>query len=153
MERADIRAVSWPTCQGSAGPEGSDLALNFWGRRTGRRLSGAHYEMLVRAITDYAIYMLDLDGIIISWNAGAERLKGYAETEIVGQHFSNFFTSEDRAAGKPATALKTAAETGRWEDEGWRVRKDGTQFWALAVLVRSGMRTASSLVSPKSPGT
>jgi PAS domain S-box-containing protein len=90
--------------------------------------------MLVRAITDYAIYMLDLDGIIITWNAGAERLKGYVEREIVGQHFSNFFTSEDRDAGKPATALKTAAETGRWEDEGWRVRKDGTRFWALAVL-------------------
>ncbi|MGE3282607.1 MAG: PAS domain S-box protein [Alphaproteobacteria bacterium] len=90
--------------------------------------------MLVRAITDYAIYMLDTDGTVITWNAGAERLKGYAETEIVGQHFSNFFTSEDRDAGKPATALKTAAETGRWEDEGWRVRKDGTRFWALAVL-------------------
>jgi PAS domain S-box-containing protein len=90
--------------------------------------------MLVRAITDYAIYMVDLDGIIISWNAGAERLKGYAETEIVGQHFSHFFTSEERDAGKPATALKTAAETGRWEDEGWRIRKDGTRFWAQAVL-------------------
>ncbi len=92
------------------------------------------YEMLVRAVTDYAIYMLDLDGNIVSWNAGAERLKGYAETEIVGQHFSNFFTPEERAAGKPATALKTVAETGRWEDEGWRVRKNGTRFWALAVL-------------------
>ncbi len=92
------------------------------------------YEMLVRAVTDYAIYMLDLDGNIVSWNAGAERLKGYAETEIVGQHFSNFFTPEERAAGKPATALKTVAETGRWEDEGWRVRKDGSRFWALAVL-------------------
>ena len=90
--------------------------------------------MLVRAVTDYAIYMLDLDGTVLSWNAGAERLKGYTETEIVGQHFSNFFTPEERAAGKPASALKTAAETGRWEDEGWRVRKDGTRFWALAVL-------------------
>ncbi|MBV9824723.1 MAG: PAS domain S-box protein [Alphaproteobacteria bacterium] len=78
--------------------------------------------------------MLDLDGMVLSWNAGAERLKGYAETEIVGQHFSKFFTPEARDAGKPAQALKTAAETGRWEDEGWRVRKDGTRFWALAVL-------------------
>lgn len=91
-------------------------------------MSSARYEMLIRAITDYAIYMLDLDGTVLSWNAGAERLKGYAETEIVGQHFSNFFTPEERAAGKPASALKTAAETGRWEDEGWRVRKDGTRM-------------------------
>jgi PAS domain S-box-containing protein len=90
--------------------------------------------MLVRAITDYAIYMLDLDGTVVSWNSGAERLKGYAESEIVGEHFSNFFTPEERDAGKPAAALKTAAETGRWEDEGWRVRKDGSRFWALAVL-------------------
>src|SRR5207247_1164737 len=77
---------------------------------------------------------LDLDGIVLSWNAGAERLKGYAESEIVGQHFSKFFTPEERDAGKPAAALKTAAETGRWEDEGWRVRNDGSRFWALAVL-------------------
>jgi PAS domain S-box-containing protein len=97
-------------------------------------VSSTRYEMLVRAVTDYAIYMLDLDGNVVSWNSGAERLKGYAETEIVGQHFSNFFTPEDRAAGKPAAALRTAAETGRWEDEDWRVRKDGTRFWALAVL-------------------
>lgn len=101
---------------------------------TRQRVSSDRYEMLVRAVTDYAIYMLDLDGNIVTWNAGAERLKGYAETEIIGQHFSNFFTSEDRAAGKPAAALRTAAETGRWEDEGWRVRKNGARFWALAVL-------------------
>lgn len=103
-------------------------------RATRATVSSARYEMLVRAVTDYAIYMLELDGTVISWNAGAERLKGYAEAEIVGQHFSNFFTPEERAAGKPATALKTAAEAGRWEDEGWRIRKDGTRFWALAVL-------------------
>jgi PAS domain S-box-containing protein len=90
--------------------------------------------MLVRAVTDYAIYMLDLDGTVLSWNAGAERLKGYAESEILGQHFSKFFTPEERDVGKPAAAMKTAAETGRWEDEGWRVRKDGSRFWALAVL-------------------
>jgi len=94
----------------------------------------ARYELLVRAVTSYAIYMIDLDGKVLSWNAGAERLKGYAETEIVGQHFSNFFTPEERDAGRPAFALKTAAEAGRWEDEGWRVRKDGTRFWALAGL-------------------
>ena len=105
------------------------------GKRAARpKVSNARFEMLVRAVTDYAIYMLDLDGTVVSWNAGAERLKGYAETEIIGQHFAKFYTPEEQAAGKPATALKTAAETGRWNDEGWRVRKDGTRFWALAVL-------------------
>ncbi len=92
------------------------------------------FELLVRAITDYAIYMLNPDGSIASWNAGAERLKGYTEAEVLGRHFSQFFTPEDRAINKPWNALKIAAETGRWEDEGWRVHKDGTRFWALAVL-------------------
>ena len=92
------------------------------------------FELLVRAITDYAIYMLNPDGSIASWNAGAERLKGYTEAEVLGRHFSQFFTPEDRATNKPWNALKIAGETGRWEDEGWRVRKDGTRFWALAVL-------------------
>ena len=97
-------------------------------------MGSARYEMLVQAITDYAIYMLDLDGIVLSWNAGAERLKGYAETEIVGQHFSNFFTPEERATGRPEAALKTAAETGRWEDEGWRVREGRQPLLGVAVL-------------------
>ena len=90
--------------------------------------------MLVRAVTAYAIYMLDPDGNVASWNAGAERLKGYAEAEIVGQHYSTFFTPEDRAAEKPAAALKVAAETGQWEDDGWRVRKDGSRFWGMMTL-------------------
>jgi PAS domain S-box-containing protein len=106
----------------------------FQSQATQPRVSTNRYEMLVRAVTDYAIYMIDLNGNVLSWNAGAERLKGYTETEIVGQHFSNFFTAEERAAGRPDAALKTAAKTGRWEDEGWRVRKDGTRLWALAVL-------------------
>jgi PAS domain S-box-containing protein len=92
------------------------------------------FELLVQAVTDYAIYMIEPDGTIASWNAGAARLKGYTQEEVIGQNFSRFFTPEDQAANKPANALKTAAETGRWEDEGWRVRKDGTRFWALAVL-------------------
>jgi PAS domain S-box-containing protein len=91
-------------------------------------------ELLVQAVTDYAIYMIEPDGTIASWNAGAERLKGYSQEEVIGQHFSRFFTPEDQAANKPGRALRTAADTGRWEDEGWRVRKDGTRFWALAVL-------------------
>ena len=92
------------------------------------------YRLLVDAITDYAIYMLDPDGVVTSWNAGAERFKGYVADEIIGQHFSVFYTEEDRAAGLPATALATAAKAGRFEREGWRVRKDGTRFWAHVVI-------------------
>jgi PAS domain S-box-containing protein len=92
------------------------------------------FELLVQAVTDYAIYMLDPTGHIISWNTGAERIKGYRSDEIIGRHFSAFFTEEDLAAGKPALALASALRTGRFEDEAWRVRKDGTRFWAVAVL-------------------
>ena len=92
------------------------------------------FELLVQAVTDYAIYMLDPTGHIISWNTGAERIKGYRSDEIIGRHFSAFFTEEDLAAGKPAFALASALRTGRFEDEAWRVRKDGSRFWAVAVL-------------------
>jgi PAS domain S-box-containing protein len=91
-------------------------------------------ELLIDAVVDYAIYMISLDGRVVSWNAGAERLKGYGEAEIVGQPFARFFTPEDQKGGLPQRALATAAETGRFESEGWRVRKDGSQFWALAVV-------------------
>ncbi|MBV8334087.1 MAG: PAS domain S-box protein [Alphaproteobacteria bacterium] len=99
-----------------------------------RRLGDERFELLVQAVTDHAIYMIEPDGTIASWNTGAARLEGYSREELIGQHFSRFFTAEDQAANKPANALATAVETGRWEDEGWRVRKDGTRFWALAVL-------------------
>ncbi|WHU02464.1 PAS domain-containing sensor histidine kinase [Sphingomonas sp. NIBR02145] len=92
------------------------------------------FEILVQSVIDYAIYMLDREGRIVTWNAGAERLKGYAAEEIVGEHYSRFFTPEDRAAGLPAKALAKAADEGRSEVEGWRVRKDGSRFWAHAVL-------------------
>ena len=92
------------------------------------------FEMLVTSIRDYAIYMLNPDGVISSWNAGAERFKGYAAHEIIGQHFSVFYTEEDRRSGKPARALQTAREQGKFEDEGWRVRRDGTRFWASVVV-------------------
>jgi PAS domain S-box-containing protein len=92
------------------------------------------YRLLVEGITDYAIYMLDPEGVISSWNPGAARFKGYSADEILGQHFSRFYTEEDRAQGLPATALRTAAEEGRFEREGWRVRKDGTSFWAHVVI-------------------
>jgi PAS domain S-box-containing protein len=94
----------------------------------------SRYRILVDAITDYAIYMLDPGGRISSWNAGAQRFKGYEAHEIVGRHFSQFYSEEDRAAGLPALALKTAAEEGRFEREGWRIRKDGTRFWAHVLI-------------------
>lgn len=96
--------------------------------------SEQRFALLINAITDYAIYMLDPSGIIASWNPGAQRFKGYEAAEIIGRHFEIFFTPEDRAAGVPARALATAAAEGRFEVEGWRLRKDGSRFWANAVL-------------------
>ena len=92
------------------------------------------FELLVQSVTDYAIYMLDADGIVVSWNAGARRFKGYEDHEIIGQHFSCFYTPEDRASGVPKLALYAAEHDGRFEAEGWRVRKDGTYFWASVVI-------------------
>lgn len=92
------------------------------------------YRMLIEAVTDYAIYMLDPDGIVSSWNPGARRFKGYEESEILGEHFSRFYTDADRAAGLPQRALETAAREGKFEGEGWRVRKDGSRFWAYVVI-------------------
>jgi PAS domain S-box-containing protein len=92
------------------------------------------FHLLVDAVTDYAIYMLDLEGRVVSWNAGAERLKGYQPTEIIGQHYRRFFTPEDQQCNLPAQILKGATEHGRYESEGWRLRKDGTRFWASAIL-------------------
>jgi PAS domain S-box-containing protein len=92
------------------------------------------FELLVTSVKDYAIYMLDRDGYVASWNAGAQRFKGYTGSEIIGRHFSEFYTPEDRAAGVPARALRTAIEQDKFEDEGWRVRKDGTRFWASVVV-------------------
>jgi PAS domain S-box-containing protein len=92
------------------------------------------YRLLVEGITDYAIFMLDAAGLVTSWNRGAQRFKGYNESEIIGQHFSRFYTEEDKAIDLPQTALRTAREEGRFEQEGWRVRKDGTRFWAHVVI-------------------
>jgi PAS domain S-box-containing protein len=92
------------------------------------------YRTLVDAITDYAIYMLDASGQVTSWNTGAQRFKGYQAEEIIGQHFSRFYTEEDRASGLPARALETSAREGKFETEGWRVRKDGSRFWAHVVI-------------------
>ena len=98
------------------------------------RQSEQQFRLLVAGVTDYALFMLDPNGIVSSWNAGAERIKGYAASEIIGQHFSRFYTPEDLAAGVPSRALATAAATGRFEAEGQRVRKDGSRFWANVVI-------------------
>ena len=96
--------------------------------------SEERFRMLVQGVQDYAIYMLDTDGRVTNWNSGAESIKGYTADEIVGQHFSRFYTEEDRARGEPQFALETALREGKYEREAWRVRKDGTPFWASVVL-------------------
>ena len=98
------------------------------------RQSEQQFRLLVQGVADYAIYMLDPRGRVSSWNLGAQRIKGYSQSEIVGQHFSRFYTEEDRAAGAPAAGLATAEREGRWETEGWRVRKDGSRFWAHVII-------------------
>jgi PAS domain S-box-containing protein len=98
------------------------------------RESEGRFRLFVGSVTDYAIYLLDADGVITNWNAGAERIKGYRAAEIIGQHFSVFYTPKDREDGLPQRALMTAARDGRFEAEGWRVRKDGSRFWANVVI-------------------
>jgi PAS domain S-box-containing protein len=94
------------------------------------------FSLLVDTVAEYAIFLLDPDGRITSWNAGAERLKQYKSEDIVGKHFSIFYTADDLALDKPEHELRVAAETGRFEDEGWRLRKDGSRFWANVVITR-----------------
>ena len=96
--------------------------------------SERQFRLLVQSVTDYAIFMLDPMGRVINWNPGAERIKGYRRDEIIGEHFSRFYPQADREAGVPERGLATAAAEGRWEHEGWRVRKDGGQFWAHVVI-------------------
>ena len=96
--------------------------------------SERHFRLLINGVTDYALYMLDPNGIVTNWNAGGQRIKGYLPEEIIGQHFSRFYSPADQAAGRPARALRLALENGRYDEEGWRVRKDGTFFWASVVI-------------------
>src|ERR1700753_3023950 len=120
------------------------MSHSRWGRDTiwmetsntfgAAQSSDGRYRLLVEAITDYAIYMLDREGRVTSWNPGARRFKGYEAAEIIGQHFSTFYTDDERSQNIPALALGEAERTGRFEREGWRVRKDGTQFWAHVVI-------------------
>src|SRR5204863_379245 len=97
-------------------------------------LAPNRFERLIASITDYAIYMLDPHGFITTWNGGAERIKGYTAGEILGQHFSRFFTPEDQARRLPEKMLESARQNGRDEEEGWRTRKDGSRFWANVVI-------------------
>ncbi len=96
--------------------------------------SERQFRLLVAGVVDYALYMLDPNGVVSSWNAGAQHIKGYMADEIIGHHFSHFYTDVDRAAGLPARALQAATDQGRYEAEGWRVRKDGSLFWASVVI-------------------
>src|SRR6187551_1390561 len=96
--------------------------------------SERNFRLLVEGVADYALYMLDPDGVVTSWNIGGQRIKGYSAAEIIGQHFSRFYSEADRANGKPLRALRIAREQGRYEEEGWRVRKDGTFFWASVII-------------------
>ncbi|MBO0718316.1 MAG: PAS domain S-box protein [Rhizobiales bacterium] len=100
------------------------------------RETARQFRTLIGGVTDYALFMLDPNGLVVNWNSGAERIKGYSAEEIIGQHFSRFYTDRDRAAGLPARALHIATQEGRYEAEGWRVRKDGNLFWANAIIDR-----------------
>ena len=101
---------------------------------TERRAAEQGYRLLVDSVRDYSIFSLDANGYVTSWNSGAQRIKGYTAEEIIGQHFSKFYTSEDASAGMPQRVLKIAQQTGHYEGEGWRVRKDGTRFWSSIVV-------------------
>src|SRR6188474_2311483 len=92
------------------------------------------FRLLVDSVVDYGIFMLDPGGHVVSWNAGATRIKGYVADEVIGRHFSMFYTDEARATGWPQQELAFAKKRGRFEDEGWRVRKDGSRFWANVVI-------------------
>jgi PAS domain S-box-containing protein len=122
--RTPIRCL----CLGALGP------LNKPQSKLDAAADARRLQLLINAIVDYAIYMIDVDGTVCSWNSGAERLKGYSADEIIGKPFSSFYSPEDRAKGLPQTALRIAAETGRFSSEGWRVRKDGSRFWAFVVV-------------------
>src|SRR5579862_5301856 len=99
------------------------------------------FRLLVESVQDYAIFLLSPEGHIMTWNAGAQRIKGYRASEIIGEHFSRFYSREARESGWPARELEIAAAAGRFSDEGWRVRKDGSTFWASVVI--TALRTKS----------
>src|SRR5262245_17153849 len=125
--------------QRPAQPQAGDAPLRVARAGQGRaardlRNSEEHFRQLVAGVRDYAIFLLDLEGNVLTWNTGAERIKGYRAEEIIGRHFSTFYPKEAVASGWPVHELRVAEATGRFEDEGWRVRKDGSRFWASVVI-------------------
>jgi len=133
-----IHSASGRSHQASLNSEGIVMRQGSSDSNSSRNLSDIdiehRYRLLIEAVRDYAIFMLDASGNVTSWNPGAQRAKGYLADEIVGRHFSVFYTGEDIAAGKPQQLLTAATSRGRVEDEGWRVRKDGSRFWANVVI-------------------
>jgi PAS domain S-box-containing protein len=122
-----------------AGEVGAGVELHEQSQRRARAeaalaASEEQFRLLVSGVKDYAIFMLDPTGHIVTWNAGAERIKGYKASEIVGSHFSRFYPAEDLATGKTEYELEVAAREGKYEEEGWRLRKDGSRFWASVVI-------------------
>lgn len=137
-------SLYWATAAVTAlrGPDGrllgfGEVARDVTDRKRGEdalRESEERLRLLIGSVADYAIFLLDTEGIVASWNLGAERLKGYRAEEIIGTHMSRFYTDEDRRAGLPQHGLRAALEEGRWETEGWRIRRDGSRFWANVVI-------------------
>ena len=112
----------------------NDTSFTIAENKIALRRSEERFRLLIDAVQDYAIFMLDVQGHVSSWNSGAERIKGYRGTEIIGKHFSVFYPQEDIRSGKPQRELEIAAREGRLEDEGWRIRKDGSRFWASVII-------------------
>jgi PAS domain S-box-containing protein len=144
LSSGDSRDAVWRTPRGTNAPETHYFGLRartIMAKRAKRTLEGEElyeseqiFRLLVKNVTDYALYMLSPEGIISNWNVGGQRIKGYTAEEIVGQSFARFYTAADQAAGRPARALEIARTAGRYEEDGWRVRKDGTLFWASVVI-------------------
>ena len=120
----------------SRSTEGSTLERSSAGNRVsaGMQTTAEHFRMLVENMKDYAIIILDTDGRVASWKPGSETILGYRSNEIIGQHFSRFFPSDEVQRGKPEMELKVATTEGRSEDEGWRIKKDGARFWSNEVI-------------------
>jgi PAS domain S-box-containing protein len=114
--------------------EAEKIARSAYERELAMRQEQERFRLFVDAVQDYAIYVLDAEGHVASWNRGAQRIKGYSASEIIGQHFSIFFTEQDRLAGKPLEELRAAEQKGQFESEAWRVRKEGSQFWASVTV-------------------